>query len=733
MSNLYEKWFHFSFTRQMKRFFIFLTIFCVTVSFLLFFNSNYTFAQQTEDNLFGIKNEKVIQSQKSSLNLSSNSFVTNKETSEVGEAPFLVANGNSAEINPSRWISPHGEKPSTYKELSKPLQPFKAESVNLSENQKLGHDFVPSASPVFYILVDSSIYSGISSSINQYKSDVEATGYIVNIHQVSGGTPADIRNLLRNGHSMGLVGCLLVGDITCAWYEIENDFDEEGSHAEFPIDLYYMDLDGYWTDSDSDGIYDGHSGDVAPEIYLGRLKADNIEGNEILLVNNYFTKNHSYRIGNLNVPQRALAYVDDDWYDWADQWAGDLSSVYSDTMLVKDKETTRAINYKSQITQGYEWISVFAHSWSGGHTFKYNNGNSWDYVYSSDIRSIDPPAIFYNLFACSAARYVEYDCIGSNYIFTDDYGLAVVGSTKAGSMWNFNDFYEPFSNYESLGQSFLEWFTSVGITDKSWFYSMTILGDPLLTKSKGFIISFVTRFYQLCLSRDPDAGGLSGWVDGLATGAKTGADVAHGFVFSPEFIQRNVSNEEYVTILYRAFFNREPDSGGYSNWLNHLSTGKSRLWVLAGFVNSQEFKNLCTNYGINPGSLDVDDDGTDTTQVAAFVTRFYQLCLSREPDSAGLDGWVDALLSGRITGADVAHGFVFSPEFIQKNVSNEEYLTILYRAFFNREPDSGGYSNWLNHLSTGKSRLWVLAGFINSQEFRDLCTNYGINPGSINI
>jgi hypothetical protein len=115
--------------------------------------------------------------------------------------------------------------------------------------------------------------------------------------------------------------------------------------------------------------------------------------------------------------------------------------------------------------------------------------------------------------------------------------------------------------------------------------------------------AFTTRFYKLCLSRDPDGAGLNGWVNGLKTGAITGAKVAYGFVFSDEFIKRNVSNEEYLTILYRAFFNREPDSGGYNGWLASLNAGKSRKSVLAGFINSQEFKNLCAAYGIKPGSI----------------------------------------------------------------------------------------------------------------------------------
>ena len=121
----------------------------------------------------------------------------------------------------------------------------------------------------------------------------------------------------------------------------------------------------------------------------------------------------------------------------------------------------------------------------------------------------------------------------------------------------------------------------------------------------------------------------------------------------------------------------------------------------------------------------------DLQNIQAFVTCFYQQCLQRDPDQSGLDEWVDALLSGRITGADVAYGFVFSTEFIQREVLSEDYVTIMYRAFFDREPDSSGYSGWLDYLGTGKSRLWVLAGFVNSQEFKDLCSAYGINPGSL--
>jgi peptidoglycan/xylan/chitin deacetylase (PgdA/CDA1 family) len=117
------------------------------------------------------------------------------------------------------------------------------------------------------------------------------------------------------------------------------------------------------------------------------------------------------------------------------------------------------------------------------------------------------------------------------------------------------------------------------------------------------------------------------------------------------------------------------------------------------------------------------------SQVSEFVTRFYKLCLDREPDAGGLNAWVNNLLARKITGAQTAEGFIFSAEFTAKNTNNSEFLTILYRAFFNREPDADGFNKWLGLLNAGNSRQFVLAGFVNSVEFKTLCKNYGITSG----
>jgi len=266
-----------------------------------------------------------------------------------------------------------------------------------------------------------------------------------------------------------------------------------------------------------------------------------------------------------------------------------------------------------------------------------------------------------------------------------------------------------------------------GILDDLRIYDRTLNEEEILalySDDEDLVRDFVTRFYQLCLDRDPDLAGLDVWVSDLLDGKLTGSDVAYGFVFSNEFINKNTTNEEYLTVLYEAFFNRQPDPAGWQGWLEAMKNGTSRQDVLNGFIFAVEFAELCDAYGI----LAYRRPDSTKELVKDFVTRFYQLCLGREPDPAGLNGWVTALLDGSQTGSDVAYGFVFSSEFIDRNTTNEEYLTVLYEAFFNRQPDPAGWQGWMDALNSGTSREDVLNGFIFAPEFAELCNEYKIIP-----
>lgn len=237
---------------------------------------------------------------------------------------------------------------------------------------------------------------------------------------------------------------------------------------------------------------------------------------------------------------------------------------------------------------------------------------------------------------------------------------------------------------------------------------------------------FVVRLYELVLGREPDSAGLEDWYNALSSGEMTAADAARGFILGEEYANKNSSDSQYVNMLYQTLLDRESDSSGVQTWLNLLDQGVSRKMVFAGFVNSVEFGNLCSRYGIQKGSYTSDSVLDQNVNVTAFVTRMYEVCLGRTAREDEREFWVARLLNHQSSGSDIAEGFFLSVEFKNKNLSNSDFLRVLYRTLFNREVDTSGLNTWLNCLSSGWSRERVLAGFTDSVEFSNLCNRYGI-------
>ncbi len=244
------------------------------------------------------------------------------------------------------------------------------------------------------------------------------------------------------------------------------------------------------------------------------------------------------------------------------------------------------------------------------------------------------------------------------------------------------------------------------------------------------VYDFVVRLYQVVLEREPDTQGLDDWYGLLVNGSQSGAQVARDFLFSDEFIQKQYSNEKYLQILYRALFGREADETGYSQWLDQLNAGASRLTICKGFVDSDEFAALCASFGIIKGTIDAPQNGQQIYLVDQFVRRLYQVALGREADGPGLESWKKLLLEGSSSGAEVVQGFIFSQECQNKNLSDSEFVDLLYAALFDRGADPSGKDSWLGLLTKGLTRNYVCCGFINSQEFSSLCERYGIARGS---
>ena len=148
------------------------------------------------------------------------------------------------------------------------------------------------------VIAESTLYSAVELKILRYIQDIQNTYQCtVVLEIVTNGTAQDIKTLILS-HITGLDGVILFGDLPAAWYEVPNDFNTYG-YRSWPCDLYYMDIDGVWQDTDLNGIYDTHSGNLSPEIFVGRISTSHMGllVDEIVGMNNYLDKNHNFWIG----------------------------------------------------------------------------------------------------------------------------------------------------------------------------------------------------------------------------------------------------------------------------------------------------------------------------------------------------------------------------------------------------------------------------------------------------
>ena len=243
----------------------------------------------------------------------------------------------------------------------------------------------------------------------------------------------------------------------------------------------------------------------------------------------------------------------------------------------------------------------------------------------------------------------------------------------------------------------------------------------------GTFEDFVERLYVVALGRASEAEGKAHWCKVVGNGSYSGADCARFFLTSPEFNGRNLNNEEYLKVLYKTFFDRDAaaDPDGFNFWLSKIDEwGRAR--VLEGFIDSTEWCNICASYGVKSGAMTAKAT-VASKNATAFASRLYTECLGREPEEGGLKYWSLSLTNLERTGTQAAKEFFYSPEFKDKNLGDDEYVTRLYMTFMGREPDDAGKAHWLNQLSSGAmNRDQVFDFFSTCDEFTGICNSYAI-------
>lgn len=256
---------------------------------------------------------------------------------------------------------------------------------------------------------------------------------------------------------------------------------------------------------------------------------------------------------------------------------------------------------------------------------------------------------------------------------------------------------------------------------------------------------WLRQVYLHLLDREPDESGKTHWLDMMTLRKMSAAGVATSIASSAEFNSKPYTNGEFIDRCYWALLGRQYDVGGYTTFINHLNSGKSRAWVFASICNSAEFQRRASfapgAANVTPGTVTASQAGAvnggavNPTLAADYVKRLYSNLSSHTPTEAEINGWVEKLVNRQMSAAGVAAAFASSPEFKKIPLTREQFVERLYLALLGRSPSGDpGAANWLLALQAGYSRSWVFAKICSSAEFQNqaVFSNMNVTPGTIN-
>jgi hypothetical protein len=343
-------------------------------------------------------------------------------------------------------------------------------SIVFSSCQKDEEDLPEPVFPLFLIIVDNSLYDGISGKLTTYVSETARGDSSAKVIQWSGTSAVQLRDTIESYFSRyQILGAVLIGNLPYVRYEMDN-WDK---HEEFPCDLFYASPSTNWFDDDSDGNYDRNSGNSI-RYFISRIQGTTSE------INTFFNKAHDYRAGySAATPKKALLFIDNDWSDFYASEKFNLNNIYSVVDVIKDTNLTTRQQYVDYLSSGgAEYVMQLIHA--SYEKLYIQHLGSYQYVTQSDLVTLNPKARFYNLFNCSACNF-EYDNLGMYYVMKTSYGLAVMGTTKTGGNYYPQTFNNALAEGKTWGEAWVKWWnTGASSLESKWTMGLVLFGDPML-------------------------------------------------------------------------------------------------------------------------------------------------------------------------------------------------------------------------------------------------------------
>lgn len=332
-----------------------------------------------------------------------------------------------------------------------------------SENMYFEVDVRQSGKPydnTVLVLVNNTLNSSINSYFTTFVNDIKyglkcnASLYVY----PDSWNNASIRNFLNNTYqNFGLRGAILVG--RAPQFTYNHSYYSPPINYQFVWDYYYMDLDCVFNDSDADGFMDTMSGNIGPEIWVSRIDASSLSGNETAYYIDFFTRNHQVRNVGSRGAQKGLLWVDDTWGSTTgssnriDQCFARLYNSSNRVLFDQETQTNRSI-YLTNLTADYEWLWTCIHSSASWHAFEENQKGVYNWSDYIEINSTSKNMIFYNLYCCYTGNYAAPDYLAGYYIFGNTKGqVSIANSRSGGFLYGTHDFFYDLSTGYCIGDA----------------------------------------------------------------------------------------------------------------------------------------------------------------------------------------------------------------------------------------------------------------------------------------
>lgn len=122
---------------------------------------------------------------------------------------------------------------------------------------------------------------------------------------------------------------------------------------------------------------------------------------------------------------------------------------------------------------------------------------------------------------------------------------------------------------------------------------------------QGGVAGYVSRVYATFFNRTPDQGGLTYWTDRLTSKQETLKGFLGQLSFTPELLQKNLTNKQFVEAMY-AMVDRAGETEGVTFWVQEIeksmqagiTQSEARAAVVSRMLDTDEVKGMATKLGI---------------------------------------------------------------------------------------------------------------------------------------